>query len=75
MIENYEIEKMTVEAMQEYLKSLENDYNKVIQEGDVKIETLKKENHKLHLEAFNTSKARKTDKSEIVMLKSSDEMV
>ena len=32
---------------------------------------MKKDNHKLHLEAFNTSKARKNDKSEIVILKSS----
>ena len=75
LIENYEIKKMTVEAMQEYLKILEDDYNEVIREGDVKIQTLKKKNHKLYLEAFNTSKARKTDKSEIVMLKSSVEMV
>ena len=75
IIENYEVEKMIVEAIQEYLKSLEDDYNKVIQEGDIKIQTLKKENHKLYLEAFNISKARKTDKSEIAMLKSSVEMV
>ena len=37
MIENYEIEKMTVEAMQKYLKLLEDDYNEVIREGDIKI--------------------------------------
>ena len=63
IIENYEIEKMTVEAMQEYLKLLEDDYNEIIREGDVKIQTLKKENYKLYLEAFYTSKARKTNES------------
>ena len=36
---------------------------------------MKKENYKLHLEAFHISKARKTDKSEIMTLKSSIEMV
>ena len=43
----YEIGKMTVKALQENLKSMEKDYSKVMNDGDLQIQKLKKEAHEL----------------------------
>jgi len=45
LVENYEVESMTVETLQEYLKSLESDNMNVMNNRDTKIKSLKEEKH------------------------------
>ena len=51
IFETYKIERMTVDALQEYLKSVNNDYHQLVNEVDVKIQQLKKKVHQLKLKA------------------------
>ena len=45
LVENYEVELMIVETLQEYLKSLESNYMNLMNDGDAKIKSLKEEKH------------------------------
>ena len=55
--ERYDIEVMTVEALQEYLKSLEKDHQNIIQESEKQIQRLKKEKHELQVKWFKSQKS------------------
>ena len=37
LVELYEVEIMTVDTLQEYLKIVEQDYSKLVKEADIKI--------------------------------------
>ena len=37
LVELYKVEMMTVNALQEYLKLVEQDYSKLVKEEDIKI--------------------------------------
>ena len=50
LLENYEVESMTVETLQEHLKSLESDCMNLMKDGDAKIQSFKEEKHKKNLE-------------------------
>ena len=45
LVKSYEVEIITVDALQEYLKLVEQDCSKLVKEGDIKIQQLKKERH------------------------------
>ena len=62
VLESYEIEQMTVKSLEEYLKALEDDYTKMMHEGDVVIQELKKEKHMLNMKAYNANKEIELDK-------------
>jgi len=69
MLETYKIERMTVDALQEYLKSVDNDYHQLVNEADVKIQQLKKEVHQLKLKAHYRQKEIDIDTVELKQLK------
>ena len=56
MTENYEIEKMTVQALEACMKALEEDYVKVLHEGDEAVQVIKKEKHETHAKAHHMKK-------------------
>ena len=56
LTESYEIEKITVQALEAYVEALEKDYSTVLQEGDKAMQELRKENHELHTKAYHMKK-------------------
>ena len=67
--EQCDIEVLTVQALQDYLASLETDYQHVIQGSDKDIQRLKKEKQELHEKCFKFHKRKELDKWEITNLK------
>ena len=67
--DRYEVEAMTVEALQELLKSLEKDYQQIVQESDKKTQHMKNEKHEVHKRWHQSQKATEVDKIEISNLK------
>ena len=70
IIESYEIEKITVQSLEAYLKTLEKDCTKLMHKADVKMQATKKEKHKLRVKAFHVRKETETNKKEIKRYKS-----
>ena len=66
---------MTVKSLEEYLKALEDDYAKMMHEGDVVTQELKKEKYMLNVKAYNANKEIELDKMQIKMLKTDLEFV
>ena len=64
LVESYEVEIMMVDALQEYLKLVEQDYSKLVKEGDIKLQQLKGEKHQLKLREHYQQKEIKIDKAE-----------
>ena len=60
---------MTVDSLEKYLKTLEEDYATVISETDMTIQELKKERHDLKIQARYKSKEQEVDKMEVKNLK------
>ena len=67
--ERYEVEAMTVDTLQKYLKSLELDYQHTAKETDEKLQCLKREKHDIHKSWYSAKKASEVDKLEISNLK------
>ena len=49
LIEFYDIEKITVHALQEYLNQVEKDCNNALKEGNRKLQQLKEERRQLRI--------------------------
>ena len=69
ILEIYEVEKMIVEALQKYLKSIELDYGEVVKEYDTKIRQLKDKIHKLKITAHYKQKEIQIKKEASKLLK------
>ena len=69
LVDNYEVESMTVETLQEYLKSLESDYMNLMNNRDAKIKSLKEEKHQKSLKLYHIQKEIEINKLEIKQLK------
>jgi len=67
--ERFEVEMMTVNSLERYLKTLEEDYTAVISESDATIQKLKQERHDLKIQAHYKSKESEIDKMEVGNLK------
>lgn len=73
--EDYEIEKMSVQILEEYLKSLEEDRMKMTCKVDMHVQNLKQEKHKLHSAASQSRKDTEAGKLEIKQLKCNGEIM
>ena len=67
--DRYEVEARTIEALQELLKSLDKDYQQIVQESDKKTQHMKNEKHEVHKRWYQSQKATEVDKIEISNLK------
>ena len=75
LVESYEVEMMIVDALQEYLKIVEQDYSKLVKEGDIKIQQLKEERDQLKLREHHWQKEITIDKVESKWLKQNLEVL
>ena len=64
-----------MKSLDEYLKALEDDYTKIIHEGDIVIQDLKKKRHILNVKAYNANKEIELNKIQIKRLKRDLEFV
>ena len=62
---------MTSSLLEDYFKASEEDYAKVISEGDVAMQDLKTKCHELKIQAYCNKKERDIDKLEVQRLKKS----
>ena len=69
LVESYEVEIMMVDTLQEYLKTVEQDYSKLVMEEDIKIQQLKEERYQLKLKEYYRQKEITIDKVESEWLK------
>ena len=69
LVEKCKIEMMALNALQEHLKSTEKECNKLIKEGDDKIQQLKEEVHQLKIKEHCKQKETEINKKEAKHLK------
>ena len=65
----YEVERMSADSVNEYLKSVEIEYQQLVNEGDAKIKQLKEEVHKLKVKAHYKQNEIDSEKKKVQQLK------